>query len=1177
MKNKKIQKILIILGGAATVVTATSLGLVFGLKKSNNLSNIQKNTENATISLLELNQTNAKIQATINSNDSKFDNKEKFKITFNDIEFVSSNLEKKDNKTIITFELSNLSSQTLYKFYNIRFNDKIIETINKDFNFTTKKAAEQKVYEVETLEATNISNNSLDISFNLNNNENIEPNLFTVEVSDYNESILVTFNSQTNSYNFHLENLNPNTVYAINKIKYNNKDLNIKSTNKSFRTTTNELVLESVKLVSKTKNSAVLELTLNKELTNEKLSHLSAKFLANATTTITISNFKHLANNHLLLTLENLNPQTNYKLNELTLNSENAVLSEENKISFNTSKDVSEDTFTISNVIFKNVTETSATVRIEFNENELVDSNHHEFDLEFTNRNSTKSNDYNLDNNFVEINVDNLDFHTTYTLSNVMLNGRVLTLPTRNNEYNFTTKEWTRPVILNNLDYKIEDKINENLSDVLSLNFGIIDMFPLKRQQYFFVATLRDQETNEDTKLYFTSTFKDNSKTQLTLDNVRIQLSEDPESDGDSLYYDLRPNKNYLLKSFQLVKEIESDNYGTVDFTLKEGKEFTIDTHINRIKYQNVNLNSSNNNLNISLDLTEQSNENVQATIESDYGGLWVIPLTKTNNNNYAGTLNLTQMPSGNFKVSKVTLNNKPIFVSAINKGTNEIQVEIAKEKNNIINSINYLFDKHNYEHKISLSLNNDNKENPFIFKQNPMVVVEKNGLTNTYINLQSQWNKQTNQLDVFSSNLDFGASYKILGIGNIHINQVDNNSFKIIETKVNKNQLTSDQLNSFIDQIQRLELKKHWWTSGIKAELLKEKDLFKFFDLSNLSINKFDDNITFEFDENSFSNQDELNGTLTLTFKLVSGTEQSKSKTLNISNLYSQTWINKNKTNTNLFDSLVSISKEGSRKSTKEFDEAFSDPKYNNRDDLDSSFGKPSIIIELNDQKLAEFLDIDKVLTSYDTNKFKVYFVKYKDDEDVYQPHKTTGYAPLGMMQYKLMFWFNQHSPEDKYTNQVTPLWVSGYNQYTNKNSKDLFAYLSLQSQLFSSSEYKNMNARYGIKSTTQETADQMLEEINQKSSSKEKLLYLEQKTNLIRFLNDSYNILKDTYNPPVTRDYFEYEIVNVKKISYGLNNFLDIALGIKPIYLGANSNNEIKNEVINKNTIHIKLLNNN
>ncbi|MGZ9756889.1 hypothetical protein [Mycoplasma sp. 4423] len=1086
-------------------------------------------------------------------------NASNFILTLNNQNYTSSSFNKQTKE--VTFELDNLNINTTYKLNKLLINDK--EFPSFDFSFKTK--AENVV---ESLQASSISHNSLSITFSLTDN-NLDVTQLNVEVSDYSQPILVSFNQETQSYNFTLTNLTPQKSYTINSISYQGKTLSIKSLNHTFTTTSNALQVNQAHLVSKSKNTAAIEFNLNRDITDNELASLSVDLTNNEATT-KHNKFKYLSNHKILLQIDSLKPQTTYKLTKLTLNNNDIALNQENQLSFTTSKEVTTDSFAISKITYKDITATSATMHIDFSSNDLLNENHHEFEVNLDNK-VYKFSDYNPSESYVEIVLDNLDFHTKYFVNSVTLNDKTLTLPTDESQKSFTTLDWNRPVILNSLGYTFEDKVSADSSDVMSLDFGVIDLFPLHRSQYFFTAEFTDENANKDYNLDFFATPKENNNNQLSLDNIRIFVKNNPEEADEGHYYDLEPNKTYKLKALKLTNGDGQSEHGTLTFTLKQGASFIIDTHINTTRYQNVEITNTNNNLNVSLSLSADSSDPVSVDIKSDFGGLWNINLTKTNDK-YTGSLQINNFPSGTYSIARVYLNSKPIFVNKNNKGNDTLRIDASKPTTNNINTINYSYDKFNYQHNIILDLQSNNTVNTFVYKQSPNIVIQKND-SEDFINLNSIWNPNTNKLEIKTLNLDFATTYKVIGIGSVHINE--NKSFTTIAKPTTKAQLSVDELNSLINSINHLTLKKRWWASGIKKVLLADKDLFKYFNFSNK--NGFDNEITFNFDESKFSNLNELNGTLSLTLKLSSGNNHSIEKTFKIENLYSKAWIIANKTNTLLFDPLVHISKTGMKKSTKDFDDAYKDAKYSNIDDLDSSFGKPAIIVDLNDASLQNFIDIDDGLKSYDPSVFKAYFVKYKDDENVYKPYKTTAYAPLGMIQYKIMFWFNPTNAEDKYTNQITPLWLVGFNNYTNKDAKDWYTYLSRQAKLYASADYLTVNSSYGLKSTATESAEQMVASINNKANSQEKVDYLDKYTNLIKFINDNYNVIKDAYNPAVARSYYQIEIINASKIEYGKNKFVDITFALKPIYLGASDAYKAKTDVIAKNVIHIQLLNNN
>ncbi|MBN3534700.1 hypothetical protein [Mycoplasma procyoni] len=1093
---------------------------------------------------------------------------------------------KKEGDSVI-FELNNLQANTEYKLKSFEINDqknnkKIIEI--KDKKFTTQQ--DQLSATLASITKNNNGTDSLELTFKfsiwnlVNENSKIKFNL------NNEQKEFSGFDLNNKKIDLTISSLSPNTTYTISDLQIDDVAIAIPDgVEKSFTTANAEtpLALNSLETSNIKYNTADLSFVFNKDLpTQNNNFSLVLSYTENSqpqTKEFSNDSFA-LENNKLILQATGLKQNTQYTITSLKNNDQNFSLDPIQNKTFTTQQKVDSDNFTITDLAFSEITKDSAKVTLTFGQHQLRDIDQKDFEIFFnTKQISVFTTKYDPSSDKLEVVLRNLDFEENYLLDSVFLNNKEIALPSEK-----TDEQKSFRTLTYNLDMKIEEVVAETKSegsqDYVYLDLDITNPFQLTKPQYEILLVAEDlTENNQEERYFLGSIEKDKNE---NFKKISLELSDSYSEDfdatsEDTASYSLLKSHNYKIKKIKLRPQSATSWY-SFEITPKDSYNPTFTTTVNTLKFNNVQIQkTAENNIETNLgfaNLTDQT-KTVNLWINTDFGAKWKLQATKRDSDNkYTATIQNSELQNGKYFLERVYVGDDYIFGDNVSEDQKTLDYKKQTSENYTFESTRETI-KNGLGSKITINLNSyPDNFGPLMYQKPDLELTESGTNKQFVIKLKSKdVNAKTLVYETFD--LDESKNYEINKIlWHDHQTSLTPLLKATSASTQTKTALTKEQMDSIINSISSISLNKRWWATGIKSKLKTIKD---FVALTNLTFDNLDlktTDLEVAITENDFSDLNELNGTLALNLKLRSNNVESVSKKVFFNNLYSRSWIQSNKGDLKHFYDLISISKTGITKSTKDFDTAF--PEENNSDDLDSSLGgKPSVTIDIFDPKLKDFVDVDESLSLFDHSKMKVLFTKYRDEESGFGNSKTSQYAMLGYAQYKILYWFDLNQPEAKFTNQVTPMWLGGFNNYSEKASKDLYNVIknNLENSL---KKYELFNSEYGILDSNTKSNDVLLSELNA-LDSKQKWAKIMEITKLQRYFNQQINILKSAFNPNITKNSeLNYEVIKLQTETKGINKFLVVDFIIKPTYTTTDPSKQDQDSVVGQNYLRLYLLNN-
>ncbi|MGZ9414496.1 hypothetical protein [Mycoplasma sp. 5370] len=836
------------------------------------------------------------------------------------------------------------------------------------------------------------------------------------------------------------------------------------------------------------------------------------------------------------------------------------------------------DDFVISSLEILEKTDEFAKLKVNFSKHLLKNVKNKDFQIEISGKIKDKqffnSQQYIENSDSVIFNLSNLEFSENYLINNITLNNKPLTSlnsaqkignnwenSENTNDFVFQTNEYSQKISYESISYHI-DETNPNR---LLLSFNNVEkLFEFTESEYIGKLTLKDK-TNSDTE--FTVDISIRKTENEGLKNIPITIS----TTSDSSTFDYEDGFEIPSNAILEIVDFKIDRSGLISVVEprisilpKDGinKEFSSKTSFSRFKNTEFNL-ESNNNLKVKTELElvdiDQSNLNdVKLEFISNFGGYWKINATKVNdkweanipNYNYYGKISLT----------KVFVNNKEIQLDYLHKGVLKFNNDKNREENALINSVNITENKENsFISDISVNFNNSELLDQFSLLKPRLEIFDINNQTQI---IEPKFLYKDKNNYIFSTYLKNNVNYKIkkLSFGTQDFNF--ENSFTKSKTSTPKTEI---ELNEIINNISSLNLTKKYWASGALKSLNSTSDFIKITDINK--IRNFDDSIEIEVNKSSSETEiDERNGILKLNIKLKSGSNYSISKKITINNLYNVNFFEHFNQSNSYFEKLISISNKGLTKSTLDFDKTFTEVETN---DLHYSFGNPTTWVEIKDEKLNDFLNIDESLKSYDSSKLKIFFIKFRDQKNLYDPHITSAYAMQGFMEYKIGFWFdnlNENNPESKYKKIYGPMLVGGFN--FDNTSQSLYLNFKEKIEKFSTEKWDEFNSYYGFKNPESVDLDNLIAEINQISNKEERWNKILEYTKISKLLSSITDLVKNSFNSPISKDFYNIQVETASKETIGENNFLKLKVVLKSHSFNRtiqnNENNNIGNNFI-------------
>ncbi|WGI36304.1 hypothetical protein [Mesomycoplasma lagogenitalium] len=879
----------------------------------------------------------------------------------------------------------------------------------------------------------------------------------------------------------------------------------------------------------------------------------------------------------------NLNDNSNSQNDTENINSSDE--SQENSSNANLS-----DNFVAQSVEIIKLTDEMATIKIAFSQYQLANNNIKDFQLSYTHNLTKKmfseSLPYNINDNYVIFNIENLDFSENYKIQELFLNNKKISLEnvvkqgnnwinTNDNSLEFTTKVYQNKITYDSIFTEID-----NNGNVLSLSLeNVQGLFKMSENQYFSFIKLKDLSNNKE--FYYQPFIK---KENDGLKNIELNINDssapeefynnnlDPDDPNYTLY-ELPANANFEILEFRIDKEGKSNvDVPRVLVTPKDNVNKTFNTNLNSDLYKNNVIEYDNNLKTLTvktvISKSESSSEfnQVKFYLSSNFGGQWILAANKINDQWVAQINNLKL--DGKIYIEKVTGDDQIIKLDKINKGTTEINYKQIIKKPTI-NNVSLEIDSNNNNYSIiNVEFNDENNQLENYKLSDPVLEIKKE---NDDSIIKPAFIEKRDKIYKFKIYLEPNSNYLI---NYFALNNEQFNYDRTFSRNTNNNGTkTVDQLNQLIDSInQNINLTKRFWASQAKKTLVDKSNLMNYTNLSSL-IN-IDDSIDLNISYLNNNNNSERDGILSFELKLISNGNQSKTRVLNFSNLYNVNYLRNLSEDPSFYADLIKISKAGHTKSTLDFDKIFTEIDKN---DLTYSFGTPTTWINLKDERLNEFLDIDPAFRNYDESQLKIYFVKYRDVRNLYEPHQTTSNVMLGFMNYRINYWFdnlNNSKTEAKYKNFSTPIFLGGFNDYNDSNSKDLFKVYQNLIVNYSKEQWKNFNTFFGL--NTDLSLDQIIYNINQITNNNEKWQYLTSISKIKNLFNSIDDIVKNSYDPTIRTSNFKIEIINVEKEQIGLNNFLNIEFIIKINVNSTKFPNYSENNIVNNQSLKIKFLKN-
>ncbi|WP_025755457.1 hypothetical protein [Mycoplasmopsis cricetuli] len=1176
----KFNKKILIIGTSGLILTLTGIvtGTVLGIKSNNNNNN-NNNPIKDTAKKINISQLNEQLEISVHVEDLTYYNIDNsYQLIYKNLKTQNQNQNKKINLTIknnfliFKIPLTNFENGN-YQLIEIKDtqNKIILNLKNESFSISKKPNSQPKHpnnnIEIPNKNESNDSTNTTKTSSSEKNIEETKPNT--------NESTLDIFKNKTP--NFKLKSFN------LSKIEFNNQ--------KNKNIVTFILKLESLKNIDLKK--------IEKQI-------LELKYHSNNDTKDTVITYEISMNNlnEINIVIENLNLNTQYLIEYLKIGNQILNLSNEQK-QFKTLEPETKkpDDFEISDIQFDSITDSTAKVKFIFNKYNLGNSNYKKFILKYSQDiNSNNENEkilsveelnYQEGQKFVEFNLSNLKFLKKYTLKELNLNGVAISpdkflLPKNDNLSNFDdtysgqnnsnkkskvsfeTKKYAGKISYSSLDQ--EDLIVEENSEDKSINKsfkmklnnlkGLFNYFT-NPGDYRIAAML--SENNKFFYIEFDSDKKENFTNNLKTPPI-IQSDNTIEEEEEIQKFFLSEGKKYKIEKLFIIPDEEYipsdlyedeeliDKYAIEILPSSKNKENFIDTTIPSVKYKNVNLTLQNNSIKaqITIDnsLVPNSQINyIKAIFLSSNGGKWTKEIKTKINNIWSTTIE--NIPSNDtISLSKVFIKsnekNEQIFIDKNNTGNISIETP-AKE--NIKSEIqSFTIEQGNYpEYLIKIKLSNIDKLDYFNYLKPSLFLKQLN--ENKIINTQL-FEKENDNTLVFKANLQENTNYLIDSL--IFSKNYKFTSAIVVSTPSdNKTNYTTDELENLLKSIEKIKLNKKWFASGVVKKIKNGLELFYNSNLGEtLSKEIWNKNISIE--DIKYSDINDLNGSLNISFKLKSGNNFSSIKTVSVENLFSKNWFN-NKTNLQRIEEFANLIKlkqsSNPEKSyqTDEFDQAFETILVENN--LDTAFGSANKYIDIQNQTLNNFLDIDESLTSFDSSKISIYFAKYLDVSNFFGQQSTLYFPLLGAARYKLVINFK----DSNNSFEINNLFVLGFN-YNKNLSLNKNIYYTLNEFIAkkthpNNSNWQNINKFIGLKENLNRNVDEIIEQVNLNQENKYNELgkYIYLNSFLKRIIE---NQKQEKFNPPISAnsfDPFEFEVIDIQKQILGENNFLIVKLAMK------------------------------
>ncbi|VEU59551.1 RNA polymerase beta'' subunit family protein [Mesomycoplasma neurolyticum] len=699
------------------------------------------------------------------------------------------------------------------------------------------------------------------------------------------------------------------------------------------------------------------------------------------------------------------------------------------------------------------------------------------------------------------------------------------------------------------------EKENENNHKYITETFRIGGLDDEGRPDSSLTQDYSPFEINIDeiknNKIYF-----DNNKINITFDGITnygskleiVDLKIIYDSSKITKYQDNEKSKDaienfYKNNVIQLIPIGNKTNY--IDFSSDNSSYYELET-----KYENEKLKFIVK-PKLLKNKEEQNIDSLLLEINTNFGPNYKLEAEKDTNNPEQWIVTIDKPLSGKkyFLNSVIANKDQEIF-----KKTLEIQTDFIIPSLDIdIKTINFDNEKNTVDITF---VNSDDVLDKYKFSKN---ILQFESDDDPNIKFESilvfDLNLQKWISNIKSSFLNKKYKLKKVIFGNSDL-EISTN--KIIDLSLKLNFVETNTLNEYINKIQSLFLSKRWWASGIKKKFesinSKENNILNIIDLTNIQklIPEIkNSNISVYFSD--FSNEDELKGTLKAKVKFISGNNVSNEKTVEILNLYSSKFLSEIRQNElkaqKDFEEIIKPSSEGMKKSSTEFDNEFRDIHISHWDPS-RGFGFYRTWIDMNEkdnlEKLKKFFDIDESLLDYDKSKVKLFFIKIRDDRDIYSPPSTSYNAMFGIINYELSFWTTPEDfpkektedPESKYS--LTPA-MEAYN--FNNPQYNIVAYLKEKYEKFSENDNTLFNTKYGL--------TENIEKITQELKRKNKIdqwTYLLENSKLKQDLEDTVKHLRYSISKyPITRGTIIYELANFEIVEYNNQKFLDVYLILK------------------------------
>lgn len=1148
------------------------------------------------LTIIDTTQTSVKLIVTI-ANLKLTDN---LQIKLNDqkYSFLVSNLTKIANNNQYEITINNLTKNTEYKIKEIEINDEDLDT-NFEIKFKTKEDSKPNNPLEEDLNqgaANEYKQTFLEI---LSKNED------NVQITDQEK-----INSALNAYN--------NLSETIKSILTNEKTLldklaaKIASLKENDQTTTNPIQppkSQNPKTEPKTQDSQKQQTSENTDNTIiERVTQTFASVLVTLDNQETSSNYKLLVagpnnqqleytttsvdGNILTFKLDNLSAGSTYTVNKVidtTLSTKEYLINKEFKTK-------NQEQFTLKNIKLKEVLDSQVKVQVSFTTSVLEDENNQNYELSFgsaydeqsketvvtTNKLLTTNNE-----NYLEFTLSNLQFSTIYQLKKLYINNKEFALDSSlksgdnwkqgDQKLSFETATYSKQITYDSISTRFaSESTDSGTSDKIYLSLeGIKNAFDVN-EEYILEITFKEKGSSK----IFKSNINISKQKYGDYKNFEFLLL-DIDNYADWEGFNVLPkNKDIEIVEIKIdtkqFYEESSEDTSQLRVSIKpsNGSVSEFNTNLNYNNYDQVALAYDKNtkNLAASLNITMTDNRtpnNVKFVLSSDYGAKWTLPATK---NADKWTANIPDLAfDGKIFLSKVRVDNKDIRAKSSSVGNTEVSNQTSKTKPTISSISASNINQTNYKSTITVNLG-ENFNYTNLSNNKPILVYYEEGNEANNFELEIAPNQTNNSL-TFETYLKPEVNYKVkyLFFNNQYLKTdltFKRNKFLLDNTYHDNNglKLKDDIKTKWTNLNTNLKLAQKWWASGVKTKITDKTSLLALLDPFNLT---FDDEVNFIIDT-TFNSYNDPNGQLSLKIKWSYKNEESEFKTFNITGLFSKNDFAPNHSNDYL-DSLIRVSEAGLSKSTTDFDKTFG-TQYEDNNDLSYSFGNKTKWIDLKDNKLSEFIQISERFKNYDQSQFMLYFTKFNDVKDVYQPHKTSPYAMYGFLNYRINAWFEsynpankQDKPEIKYSRFSEPALISGFNNYSQNQVNDYLTNIESQMIQYSKTNWEEFNKTFGFNDSYKSlTLEQIKQNIEAKSKNDEKWAELLKYTSLERLITRITYFVKNSYNPVVTNELHAFNILSLETIKLGDNNYLRVNFTINALLLNDKSNDNILNAKI-------------